>query len=82
MCVRLDLLAESGRRRLEVGGWFDGVVQVKSEVPGAYDTVSTAGISTLLSICVIRAVVIGMLVGGGRGIQYGVVSIDSQAVDA
>lgn len=82
MCVRLDLLAESSRRRLEVGGWFDGVVQVKSEVPGAYDTVSTAGISISMSICLIRAVVVGMLLGGGRGIQYGVVGIDSQAVDA
>ena len=82
MCVRLDLLAESGRWRLEVGSWFDGVVQVKSEIPGAYDTVSTAGISTLTSTHVIRAVVVGMLVGGGGGIQYGVVGIDSQAVDA
>lgn len=80
MCVRLDLLAESSRRRLEVGGWFDGVVQVKSEVPGAYDTVATAGISISMSICLIRAVVKGMVVGGD--IQYGVVGIDSQAVDA
>ena len=82
MCVRLDLLAESGWRRLEVGSWFDGVVQLKTKVPGAYNTVSTAGISTLMSTRVIRAVVVGMLVGGGGGIQYGVVGIDSQAVDA
>ncbi len=82
MCMRLDLLAESGWRRLEVGSWFDGVVQVKTKVPGAYNTVSTAGISTLMSTRVIRAVVVGMLVGGGGGIQYGVVGIDSQAVDA
>jgi hypothetical protein len=82
MCVRLDLLAESGWRRLEVGSWFDGVVQVKTKVPSAYNTVSTAGVSTLMSTRVIRAVVVGMLVGGGGGIQYGVVGIDSQAVDA
>lgn len=82
MCVRLHLLAESGRRRLEVGSWFDGVVQVKSEIPGTNDTVSTAGISASLSVCLIRAVVVGMLVGGRGGIQYGVVGIDSQAVDA
>jgi hypothetical protein len=63
MRVRLNLLAISGGRRLEVGSWFDGVVQVKSEVPGAYDTVSTAGISILMSTCVIWAVVVGMLVG-------------------
>ena len=81
MCVRLDLLAESGRRRLEVGSWFDGVVQVKSEVPGAYDTVSTAEISISLSTYMIRAVAVGMLVGGRGGIQYGVIGIDSQAVD-
>ena len=82
MCVRLDLLAESGWRRLEVGSWFDGVVQVKSEVPGAYDTVSTAGISTLMSTHVVRAAVVAMIVHEGGGIQYGVVGIDSQAVDA
>ena len=82
MCVRLDLLAESGWRRLKVGSWFDSGVQVESEVPGANDTVSTAGISTYMSTRVIRAVVVGMLVGGGGGIQYGVVGIDSQAVDA
>ena len=82
MCVRLDLLAESGWRRLEVGGWFDVVVQVKSEVPGAYDTVSTTGISISLSTYVVHAVVVSMPVGGQGGIQYGVVGIDSQAVDA
>ena len=82
MCVRLDLLAESGWRRLEIGCWFDGVVQVESKVPGAYDTVSTAGISILMSTHVIRAVGVGVFVRGGGGSQYGVVGIDSQAVDA
>jgi hypothetical protein len=61
MCVRLDLLAESGRRRLEIGSWFDGVVQVESKVPGAYDTVSAAGISTSMSTRVIRGVALATL---------------------
>jgi len=46
MCVRLDLLAESGRRRLEVGGRLERAVQVETKVPGAYDAVSAAGIPT------------------------------------
>ena len=82
MCVRLDLLTKSGRRRLEAGSWFDALVQVESKVPGAYDTVSTAGISISLSTYMIRAVAVGMLVAGRGGIQYRVVGIDSQAVDA
>ena len=50
MCVRLDLLAESGRRRLEVGGRLERAVQVETKVPGAYDAVSAAGISTQWSV--------------------------------
>jgi len=82
MRVRLDLLAVSGWRRLKVGRWFDGVVQVESKVPGADDTVSAAGVSIFVSTHMIRATVVGMLAGGGGGIQYGIVGIDGQAVDA
>jgi hypothetical protein len=56
--MRLDLLAKHGRRRLEVGSWFGSVVQIETKVPGAYDTVSTAGISVTMSV---HAVQIGVL---------------------
>lgn len=46
MRVRLDLLAEDGGRRLKIGSRFsDAVIQVETEVPGAYDAVTTTGIS-------------------------------------
>jgi hypothetical protein len=66
MCVRLDLLAECGRRRLEVSSWFGSVIQVKAEVPGAYDTVSPAGISISMSAHDVRVVASCMLVSGGN----------------
>lgn len=55
MRVRLDLLAEHGRRRLEVGGWFVGLVQIETKVPGTYDAVSTSGISASLSVRNVQA---------------------------
>lgn len=47
--MRLHLLAESGGRRLIIGRRFGGVVEVESEVPGADDAVSAAGVSVPLS---------------------------------
>jgi hypothetical protein len=60
MCVRLDLLAESGRRRLEIGSW-NIYIDVNTCDPGC-------------GACHVEV--------GEGGIQYGVVGIDSQAVDA
>jgi len=65
MCMRLDLLAEHGRRRLEVGSWFGSLVQIETKVPGTYDTVSTTGISIPMSVHVVRVVVLIRLVTGG-----------------
>jgi hypothetical protein len=81
MCVRLDLLAEGSGRRFEVGSWLEGVVQIESKIPSAYHAVSAAGISVSLSThwAPLRQYA---YLRGTRGLQYGVVGIDGQTVDA
>lgn len=82
MCVRLDLLAERGWGRLEVGRRLKSAVQIETQVPGAYDAVAAAGISISWSAPRILRTDNKREHAQGKNVQYRVVGVNGETINA